>query len=130
MQDFEQIQRPTRRIGHVLETIKRVWPLRYELSLVELVLEATLAANAVPLNLPDTNVHDIEDIDYPSGSLFQGRSLELGLAELEKLHGGQSSRCIPFQIAWLGEVEAAWRQHPQLRLGQLLFTNYLRAEAA
>ena len=74
-------------------------------------------------------MHDIEDIAYPNGHyLHESRSLETGIAALEKQHENEPLPPVPIQTALLGKVSDAWRKQPQMRLGQLLSNKLLVTE--
>jgi len=129
MTDISSLQRPVSRIDYILPKLKYIWHYYPELSMAELVLTVTLAANRVKSDLPQTNMFDIEDIAYPEGHIcHQARNLEMGIEELEKRYEGQPLPPVPIQTALLGKVADSWRNQPQMRLGQLLSNVNLLAE--
>jgi hypothetical protein len=118
---MKNMQRPSSRIGYILPKLSHVWHYYPELSLAELLLEITFEANLVQSDLPITTLDDIEDIAYPEGHPFYvSRNLEMGILEIENRHKGQPLPPTPIQAAYIQKVEKAWRNRPQLRLGQWL----------
>lgn len=129
MQHTTLANRPINRIGHVLARIKKVWHYYPALTLPELVFEIVLAANEAESAFPTTSIRDIEDIPYPERHyLHESRSLEMGIAELEKRHANKTLPPVPIQTALLSKSGDAWRKKPQMRLGQILSNNQLMAE--
>jgi hypothetical protein len=61
MSDTALLQRPLSRIDYILPKLKYIWHYS-ELSLTELVLTITLAANRSKSELPQTDMYDIKPL--------------------------------------------------------------------
>jgi hypothetical protein len=121
--------RPVSRVDYILSELGKLWHYYPDLSLLELVIQTTIAATVVKSDLPVFSYLDIEDIAYPSDHfLHETRNLEMGIKLLKEEHKDRPLSLFPVRTSILDKIGEIWRRNSDMRLGQLLSLHKFLAE--